>query len=135
MTSVDGQWDRRATTPTITDHHHHHHQQLTKAAVLVALFEDPNDDGRVHVLLTQRSRKLRKHAGEVCFPGGKLDEADGGDVVVAALREAEEEIGLDPSEVEVGVALMNRASEGHSGLACDVDSQLHPCCHDRWSAA
>lgn len=66
------------------------------AAVLVPLFEE---DGEVRVVLTVRSDRLRSHRGEVAFPGGRIDGGEG--VVHAALREAEEEIGLSPSQVEV----------------------------------
>lgn len=54
----------------------------------------------VDVLLTQRAATLRKHAGQVAFPGGRCDPEDA-DVVATALREAEEETGLDPAGVEV----------------------------------
>lgn len=74
--------------------------ELTKgirgAAVLVALFEE---DGESHVLLTRRAQHLRAHKGEVCFPGGRRDGNEA--LVDTALREAQEEIGLDPSSVEV----------------------------------
>ncbi len=60
------------------------------AAVLVGLV--PRDTG-VRVLLTRRTDSLRHHAGQVSFPGGRI-EADDLDVVSAALREAQEEIGL-----------------------------------------
>ena len=52
------------------------------------------------LLLTQRSPHMRKHAGQVAFPGGKVDPEDAS-VVDAALREAQEEVGLDPGCVEV----------------------------------
>eukprot|EP00887_Chlorella_sp_A99_P000651 scaffold5.g651.t1 len=65
------------------------------AAVLVPLFEDAR--GEVHVVLTQRSSRLNKHSGEVCFPGGKRDGAE--DDVATALREANEELGLNPRDV------------------------------------
>jgi len=68
----------------------------TPAAVLVALFEEA---GEARVLLTVRSSRLRSHQGEVAFPGGKL-EADEG-VEDGARREAQEEVGLDPSAVTV----------------------------------
>jgi 8-oxo-dGTP pyrophosphatase MutT (NUDIX family) len=61
------------------------------SAVLVVLVE--GDDGP-EVLLTRRSMHLRNHRGEVCFPGGRLDPGE--TPVQAAVREAHEEIGLDP---------------------------------------
>lgn len=72
------------------------------AAVLIPLFE--SKDGEIHVILTQRSSKLRKHAGEVCFPGGKREDADADDVATA-LREAQEELGIDPGCVNVIVSM------------------------------
>lgn len=60
------------------------------AAVLVGLV--PRDGG-LQVLLTRRTESLRHHAGQVSFPGGRIETADA-DAVAAALREAEEEIGL-----------------------------------------
>jgi 8-oxo-dGTP pyrophosphatase MutT (NUDIX family) len=66
------------------------------AAVLCALWDE---DGQATVLLTRRSRRLRSHTGEVSFPGGRLDAGES--AVSAALREADEEVGLDPSQVEV----------------------------------
>ena len=52
------------------------------------------------VVLTERSHTMRSHAGQVSFPGGAMDPGDTGPVA-AALREAQEEVGLDPSGVEV----------------------------------
>jgi 8-oxo-dGTP pyrophosphatase MutT (NUDIX family) len=66
------------------------------AAVLVPLFEE---DGEARVILTVRSDHLRSHQGEVAFPGGRLD--DGEEVEAGALREAFEEVGLDPGLVTV----------------------------------
>jgi len=66
------------------------------AAVLVPLIPDP--DG-LKVLLTQRTTHLARHAGQVAFPGGRLDQADDGPVS-AALRETEEETGIARSFVE-----------------------------------
>ena len=52
------------------------------------------------VILTRRTETLRKHAGQIAFPGGRIDSTDA-DAVAAALREAWEEIGLDPEKVDV----------------------------------
>ena len=72
---------------------------LTPAAVLVAV-TDRADPG---VILTQRTETLRKHAGQVAFPGGRIDPGE--DAVAAALREAEEEIALPRDKVRmVGLA-------------------------------
>ena len=67
------------------------------AAVLVPLVA--HETG-VHVLLTQRTAKLRTHAGQIAFPGGRMDPEDESPVHTA-LREANEEIGLDAGHVEV----------------------------------
>jgi 8-oxo-dGTP pyrophosphatase MutT (NUDIX family) len=73
---------------------------LAPAAVLVAITDRPEPG----LILTQRSAKLRKHAGQVAFPGGRVDEGDA-DETAAALREAQEEIGLPPGQVElVGIS-------------------------------
>ena len=69
--------------------------ELTAAAVLIA-FTDRPDPG---ILLTQRTETLRHHAGQVAFPGGRLDPGE--DAITAALREAEEEIALPPASVEL----------------------------------
>ena len=66
------------------------------SAVLVALA--PSDRG-VEVLLTRRSMDMRTHRGEISFPGGRLDPGE--TAVDAALREAHEEVGLDPALVHV----------------------------------
>ncbi len=69
-----------------------------RSAVLV-LF-GPGPDGEPDVLLTERSHTMRSHPGQVSFPGGAIDPGDDGPVG-AALREAEEEVGLEPSGVDV----------------------------------
>jgi 8-oxo-dGTP pyrophosphatase MutT (NUDIX family) len=67
------------------------------AAVLVALVDHPEG---LSVLLTQRASQMSQHAAQISFPGGRLEESDA-DVASAALREAQEEIGLDPALVRV----------------------------------
>jgi 8-oxo-dGTP pyrophosphatase MutT (NUDIX family) len=69
------------------------------AAVLVPLHGDP-----LTAVFTERRSDLRRHAGEISFPGGRQDEPDE-DLRTTALREAEEEIGLPASEVELIGAL------------------------------
>lgn len=66
------------------------------SAVLAPLYEL---DGELHVVLTRRTWTMRSHSGEVSFPGGRQDDTDG-DLWHTALREAEEEIALDPRAVE-----------------------------------
>lgn len=67
-----------------------------RAAVLIPVVrhEQPR------LLLTRRSAQLRKHAGQVAFPGGAVDSSDSS-LIAAALREAEEEVAIPPSSVEV----------------------------------
>ena len=80
----------------------------TEAAVLIAV----TDRAEPGVLLTRRTETMRRHAGQVAFPGGRIDPDDAGPVA-AALREAEEEIGLPPAAVEVvGVADAYRTVTG-----------------------
>ncbi|AUJ65273.1 coenzyme A pyrophosphatase [Aestuarium zhoushanense] len=66
---------------------------LKPAAVLVAFHED----GRL--LLTKRSARLKHHPGQIAFPGGKVEQGE--TLIDAALREAQEEVGLDPAQVNV----------------------------------
>jgi 8-oxo-dGTP pyrophosphatase MutT (NUDIX family) len=70
-------------------------QASVAAAVLIAITDRPEPG----VILTVRRDHLRTHAGQVAFPGGRVD--DGEDAVAASLREAHEEIGLDPAAAEV----------------------------------
>ena len=71
------------------------------AAVLLPLYGWPDEPG---LIFTERRADLRRHAGEISFPGGRRDEADA-DLAATALREAQEEIGLDPALVELGEEL------------------------------
>ena len=70
------------------------------ASVLLTLLERP---GGLTVLFTERAAHLKDHAGQISFPGGRIDERE--TAVDAALREAHEEIGLEPAAVEVLGAL------------------------------
>lgn len=65
-----------------------------RSAVLAALFEE---DGEAHVVLTRRSFAMRLHRGEIALPGGRSHEGE--TATQTALREAEEEVGLDPTSV------------------------------------
>jgi 8-oxo-dGTP pyrophosphatase MutT (NUDIX family) len=79
------------------------------AAVLIPITDRP-DPG---VILTQRPNWLRSHAGQVAFPGGKIDESDA-DPVDAALREAEEELALQRQHVSVlGTADIYHSASGY----------------------
>src|SRR4051794_33358537 len=73
----------------------------TDAAVLVPLYLDGDD---LHAVFTKRRDDLRRHAGEISFPGGRQDFPDE-DLRITALREAEEEIGLPRDDVELIGAL------------------------------
>lgn len=83
-------------------------EAITQAAVLVPVVDRPEPT----VILTVRPETMRRHAGQIAFPGGRIDPDDDGPVA-AALREAEEEIGLSPAAVEViGVADRYRTVTG-----------------------
>lgn len=98
-----------AAAVTGDDHDHPAGAVLTPAAVLVAITDRPAPG----VLLTQRTETLRRHAGQVAFPGGRLDPGE--DAVTAALREAEEEIALPCAAVNViGIADPYRTGTGYA---------------------
>ena len=69
--------------------------------VLVPLYVE---DGELHAVFTKRREDLRRHGGEISFPGGRYDEGEI-DLRATALREAEEEIGLPRDSVEIVGAL------------------------------
>jgi 8-oxo-dGTP pyrophosphatase MutT (NUDIX family) len=70
--------------------------------VLLPLYGWPAEPG---LIFTERRSDLRRHAGEISFPGGRRDPGDA-DLAATALREAQEEIGLDPAAVELRGALL-----------------------------
>jgi 8-oxo-dGTP pyrophosphatase MutT (NUDIX family) len=99
-----------------------------RSAVLMLFGEGPHGPD---LLLIQRTAHLRSHAGQPAFPGGGIDPTDDGPVV-AALREAEEETGLDPAGVEV-LAVLPEIWVPPSGNAVTpvlghwrVPSEVHP---------
>lgn len=97
-----------------------------EAAVLVAI-TDRDEPG---LILTKRPDTMRKHPGQVAFPGGRMDETDP-DIVAAALREAQEEIALDPGHARfVGLADRYRTVTGFDVTPVVVvippDLPLHP---------
>lgn len=131
-----------------------HHADLRRASILVTLFErrrrrdiigrgghDVGDDGDddvgddddnesssgsvLHVLFTQRPQRMRSHGGEVCFPGGKQDPSDGGDDVQTAMREAHEEVGLHPDDVDP-LARMETLESKHSLCVTPVIGLVRP---------
>jgi len=97
------------------------------AAVLIPVFEE---DGEARVVLTRRASHLRTHRGEVSFPGGRIEPDE--TPVSAALREAAEEIGLDPAPVEILGQLQPLATISSSSsitpfvAVLPARQQLHP---------
>lgn len=72
-------------------------ENLKPAGVLIPILEHP---GSLTVLLTQRSDELKNHAGQVSFPGGGMEYGDV-DITATALREAQEEVGISPKDVDI----------------------------------
>ena len=73
------------------------HQNLSLSAVLLPLF---TRKGEHHILLTKRTDLVEHHKGEICFPGGVQDPEDT-DHRATALREAQEELGIEPRDVDI----------------------------------
>jgi 8-oxo-dGTP pyrophosphatase MutT (NUDIX family) len=95
----------RADAPTTWDHSDDDNNERARlipdgvvpraSAVLIGMMERA---GELHVLLTERDAGLSKHAGQIAFPGGRMDAGE--TALQTAMREAEEETGLPPSQVE-----------------------------------
>src|SRR5438876_9278690 len=81
----------------LKDEHQKHYPSARNASVLIALFEENNE---TYLSFIRRASTLRAHSGEIAFPGGAADVSDVSPIVTA-LREAQEEIGLAPTRVEV----------------------------------
>ena len=96
--------------------------QRADAAVLIAITQEQQPK----VLLTRRSLHLSQHAGEVSFPGGKRDPSDTSNIVVA-LREAQEEIGLQAGHVEV-LGSLHTYTTGSSFIVTPVVALVDPAC-------
>lgn len=76
-------------------------QRIIPAAVLVPLIRRTDE---LHILLTRRTPHLNAHAGQICFPGGRIEAWDAS-AEAAALRETQEEVGLAPSRIAVTAEL------------------------------
>lgn len=92
---------------------------LKPAAVLIPIIADPQG---ARVLLTRRADSLAKHTGQVAFPGGRLDPGE--NAVEAALREAKEEVDLDPAVVTV-LGLSDPYETGTGYLVTPVVGWIH----------
>lgn len=99
------------------------HADPREAAVLVPVVEV---DGAAHIVFTKRPDSMEHHAGEISFPGGSREPGDA-DLVATALRESREEIGLDPSRVDVIAQLDTMATiasnfviEPYVGIVSDL---------------
>ena len=105
MARLQANWLRQRFThpvawqPEFTDEHQlrDKSQRLTPASVLVPLVAHPD---HMSLLLTKRTAHLHDHAGQISFPGGRVDPEDQ-DAIATALRETEEEIGLSRAHIEV----------------------------------
>ncbi|XP_022367522.1 peroxisomal coenzyme A diphosphatase NUDT7 isoform X1 [Enhydra lutris kenyoni] len=92
------------------------HLSSNKYSVLLPLLAK---EGKLQLLFTLRSEKLRRSPGEVCFPGGKSEPTDMDDVATA-LREAQEEIGLHPHQVETVCCLVPYLLDGNMAMSAEV---------------
>lgn len=105
--------DRPATCP-----------DLKAAAVLLPIVVPADPGTPLTVLLTERTQHLAAHAGQIAFPGGKIEPKDDGPLA-AALREAHEEIGLEPRFVEP-LGFIEPYQTGTGYLVTPVVAAIHP---------
>ena len=92
MLALSGEPPHGLLSGDLVEGHDGEHRQ---AAVLVAITDRPEPG----LVLTQRRDDMRTHAGQIAFPGGRIDQGE--DAVSAALREAQEELGLNPALVRL----------------------------------
>jgi 8-oxo-dGTP pyrophosphatase MutT (NUDIX family) len=112
-----GLHERLAARPRATAHVPGHH----RAAVLVPLLVRA---GAACTVLTLRSSALRAHSGQWSFPGGRIDDGDE-HATATALREAEEEIGIDPARVEI-LGLLGNVTTGTGYTITPVVARIAP---------
>ncbi|MCP4763866.1 MAG: CoA pyrophosphatase [archaeon] len=79
--------------------HHLNNPDFKESAVLILIY--PDENGSYSLVLTKRTSKMKKHAGEISFPGGRFDPETDKDRVATALRESNEEIGVNINSIEI----------------------------------
>ena len=107
--------------------------ELRRASILVPLFERSKsssqtatlDSNNIHVLFTQRPKRMKSHGGEVCFPGGKQDKEDEGCDIQTAKREAFEEIGLHHDHIE-SISRMETIESKHGLCVTPIIGLIQP---------
>jgi 8-oxo-dGTP pyrophosphatase MutT (NUDIX family) len=95
--------------------------ELKTAAVLLPLL---HREGELHVLYTRRSDRLASHRGEVAFPGGRLDRRDP-NLLATALREAYEEVGIEPQAVDVLGSFQSRRTHSTNIMVTPFVGMVH----------
>ena len=100
LTHLFEEGQRRDLPDLITDVRFTDAERAAEAAVLIAVVDRQGEHGpEPTIILTQRPNSMRDHPGQVAFPGGKLEEGE--DAVTGALREAQEELAIDPEAVRI----------------------------------